>query len=341
MLDMPRNLPPHLHREITRHGKIVYYVRKDKAKRTRIKAEFGTAEFDAAYKAAITGELAPDAGPAAKGTLQWLVDGYRETRAWTDLSMATRRQRENILKQILAKSAREPFSKITQETIEAGVERRKDTPHQARHFADTMKGLFAWAKKRKLVKVDPAAGVRVAKPPSDGFETWTDDDVAAYEAAWPIGTRERVMLDVFLCTGLRRGDAARLGKQHVKNGIISIDTEKTGTRVEIPILPELQATLDAGPVGDLAFIATKRGAPMTKESLGNAFRDACREAGITKSAHGLRKAAATRAANNGATVAELEAIFGWEGGRMASHYTRMADRRRLAAGAMSKLARKG
>jgi hypothetical protein len=39
---------------------------------------------------------------------------------------------------------------------------------------------------------------------------------------------------------------------------------------------------------------------------------------VNKSAHGVRKFGATRAANNGATVAELEAIFGWIGGRMAS-----------------------
>ncbi len=44
---------------------------------------------------------------------------------------------------------------------------------------------------------------------------------------------------------------------------------------------------------------------MTKESFGNAFSDACREAGINKSAHGQRKIGAARAANNGATVAQL------------------------------------
>ena len=38
------------------------------------------------------------------------------------------------------------------------------------------------------------------------------------------------------------------------------------------------------------------------------------------------------------TVAELEAIFGWTGGRMASLYTRAADRRQLARRAMHKLA---
>src|SRR5262245_13823047 len=38
------------------------------------------------------------------------------------------------------------------------------------------------------------------------------------------------------------------------------------------------------------------------------------------------------------TVAELEAIFGWQGGGMASLYTRAADRARLAKSAMPKMA---
>ena len=47
-----------------------------------------------------------------------------------------------------------------------------------------------------------------------------------------------------------------------------------------------------------------------------------------------RLIAATRAAENGATVAQLEAIFGWKGGRMASLYTETASRKRLALAAM-------
>jgi integrase len=79
---------------------------------------------------------------------------------------------------------------------------------------------------------------------------------------------------------------------------------------------------------------------MTKESFGNAFSEACRAAGVNKSAHGLRKIGATRAANNGATVAELNAIFGWTGSYMASLYTQSADRARLAREAMNKLVNK-
>jgi hypothetical protein len=53
----------------------------------------------------------------------------------------------------------------------------------------------------------------------------------------------------------------------------------------------------------------------------------------------VRKIGATRAADNGATVAELEAIFGWHGGGMAALYTRAADRKRLAKSAIGKLER--
>ena len=98
----------------------------------------------------------------------------------------------------------------------------------------------------------------------------------------------------------------------------------------------LQATLDAGPCGDLTFIVGENGRPLTKESFGNVFKDACKAAGVPGSAHGVRKIAATTPANNGATEFELMAVFGWTDPRWPSHYVRSADRKRLAAQAMQK-----
>jgi hypothetical protein len=72
--------------------------------------------------------------------------------------------------------------------------------------------LFRWAAEAKLVKIDPTVGVAdPPRPTGDGFTPWTEDDIAAYEARWPIGTRERVWLDVLIYTGLRRGDASKIG----------------------------------------------------------------------------------------------------------------------------------
>jgi integrase len=334
---MPRPRPPHLHREITRHGRAVWYVRVGKAPRIRIRAEYGTDDFVAEYQATIRGAARPQKRPAA-GTLGWLFARYRETTAWMTLSPATRRQRENIFRHVLESAGSQPFARITTAAIAAGRDRRAKTPAQARHFLDTMRGLFRWAAGAGLVKVDPTVGVEAPKgKKGPGFRAWTEDDVAAYEGRWPIGTRQRVWLDVLLYTGLRRGDAVRLGRQHVRDGIAQITTEKTDTIVTLPILPVLAATLEVGPCGDLAFVCGARGEPLTKESFGNLFRAACNAAGVPGSAHGVRKIAATRAAESGATVAELEAIFGWSGGRMASLYTMTASRRKLALDAMHKL----
>jgi integrase len=334
---MPRPRPPHLHRENTRHGKAVWYVRVDKGPRIRIRANYGTPEFDIEHRAAVEAKPRPAKGAPAIGTLAWLVARYRETTAWAALSAATRRQRENIFRHVLETAGQQPYAKITSATITAGRERRASTPAQARHFLDTMRGLFRWTVSAGFAKADPTAGVTAPKKKGKGFRAWTEDDIAAYEARWPIGTRQRVWLDVLLYTGLRRGDAVLVGRQHVRGGVAQLTTEKTDTPVTLPILPVLQATLDAGPCGDLAFICGARGQPFTKESFGNEFREACNAAGVPGSAHGVRKIAATRAAENGATVSQLEAIFGWSGGRMASLYTQTANRRKLALEAMSKL----
>jgi hypothetical protein len=61
MSAMPRPRPPHLHKQITRQGKTVRYVRIGKGKRTRINSDYGSAEFTAAYNAAIHGGDAPKA----------------------------------------------------------------------------------------------------------------------------------------------------------------------------------------------------------------------------------------------------------------------------------------
>jgi integrase len=325
--NMPRPRPPHLHRETTRHDRTVWYVRLDRGKRVRLHGEYGSPEFKAAYKAAIAGQ-APSAAVFKAQSLGWLIERYRESSAWTNLSQATRRRRERILLVVTNTAGKMAVSRINRDAVERGIERRNQ--YGARHFLQTLRGLFQWAVRVNLADSDPTKELKVILPTTDGHHVWTEDECAAFEARWPRGTRERVAFDVLLYTGLRRGDAVRLGRPHVKNGIATIRTEKTGQVVVIPILPPLQASIEAGPTGDLTFIAGKNGRPMAKESFGNWFRQACKEAAVPGSAHGLRKAGATRAADNGATEAQLEALFGWRGGGMASLYTRQANRAKLA-----------
>ncbi len=335
---MPRPRLPHLQREVTRHGKTNWYVRIDRGPRIRIKHDYGTPEFMGAYRAAVSGET-PTTATVDSKSIRWLIDEYRKSRAWAQLSGATRRQRENIFRHVLDAIGSKPFAGLTKSHVESALDKRAETPFAAKNLLQALRHLFTWAEKRELVARNPTDGVEIARPATDGFPAWTEAEIAKFEAFWPIGTRERLAQAIFLFTGLRRGDAAILGRQHITNGVISLKTEKTNTAVIIPVLPELQAIIDASPTGDLTFLSGPSGKKFSKEGLGNWFREVCDAAGVKKSAHGLRKAAATRLANNGATVAQLEAIFGWTGGNMASLYTRTADRTRLAADAIKMLAK--
>ncbi|MFP7571047.1 tyrosine-type recombinase/integrase [Marivita sp. S2033] len=147
-------------------------------------------------------------------------------------------------------------------------------------------------------------------------------------------------------TGQRRSDIVRLGPQHIKDGWITLTQAKNRDRkpvtLSIPVLPELRAVLDATPTGNLAFLVTAFGKPFTSNGFGNWFRKQCDEAGLKHcSAHGLRKAGAALAAENGATERQLMAIFGWATMKEASRYTRAARQKVLAASGMKLLSRGG
>jgi len=337
---MPRPRKPHLVKQFNRHGTLVWYYRDGHGPRIRLKGAYGSPEFLAAYDAAARGERleAPQANKGAKGSLKWLIEQYMRSGLWATFKPATRRQRETIFRHVIAKAGDKPFIAISRKTMAESRDAAKATPAQANVMLKVMRGLFGWAIEAGHMAENPVKDVQFLKMDGGGFPAWSEDQLDRFEATYSLGTRERLAYAVLLYTGQRRGDVVRMGRQHVKDGVLMIRQEKTGVEVHLPILKPLAEALAAGPTGDLAFIVGVRGQPMTKEAFGTWFRKVCNQAGVPDcSAHGLRKAGARRAAEQGATTAELNAIFGWTGAKMASLYTESADRKRLAKGAMGKL----
>ena len=341
---MPRPRPPHLLREVSRHGTVRWVVRIDHGPRTPMPGEYMSPEFMAAYHAAIRGELPePKAKRVDERSLEFLVRRWQASSSWAELAKATRRQRANILKHVLQTAGDKPYKAIDKAHIIAGRERRAKTPSQANNFLNTMRALFRWAIEQEFVKIDPTEGVRVVKrPKTGGFKVWTEDEIERFKERWPLGTRERLAFAILRTTGLRRGDAATLGRQHLTEvdsvTVFRLRTEKNGRLVVREILPELAEAIDACPSKGLAFVATTSGHPMKKEFFGNWFSEACRAAGVRKSAHGLRKVDATALVQSGSSEAELEGAMGWTpGSGMARVYTRERDDELLAARAIEKL----
>ena len=96
-----------------------------------------------------------------------------------------------------------------------------------------------------------------------------------------------------------------------------------------------------GLTGDLTYLVTAHGKPYSVTGFGNKFREWCNQAGLPHCcAHGLRKAGAALAAENGATDNQLMAIFGWSTIQEAQRYTKAARRKKMAGDA-TRLLRRG
>jgi integrase len=173
---------------------------------------------------------------------------------------------------------------------------------------------------------------------TDGQSTKSGSSRSVTRSARRLGS-----LALLLYLGVRRGDLVTLGRQHVKDGWLRMVPRKTRHKrlrvSEKPILPALADVLAGSPLGDLTFLVTDFGHAFTANGFGNWFRKRCNEAGLPHcTAHGLRKAGATIAAENGATDRQLMALYDWTSAKRANVYTAAADRKRLASEAADHLA---
>ena len=327
-----------------RHGKLRYRMRRT-VKGRRVDAylpgPYGSTEFRAAYDEATEG--ARIAGRRAQpGTVAYLIEAYLDSVAYRNLAPITRANKRGRLDWIKEAIGRARYAKMEPRHVEA-LMAKKGGPEAANHLRRDMRQLFGFASKRLGYKgPNPAALADSIKVRSSGYHTWTVDEIAAYRAAYPSGTLARLAFEIFLGTGAARQDAAALTRANIRGGQIVYRRGKTGQEVDLPILPELAVEIGRLPPDQMMLLAHgSRGKGYTPESLGNWFKDRCAEAGLPHcSAHGLRKAGATRLAEVGATEFEVMSFLGHRSAKVASRYVAAANRATMAASGMAKLENK-
>jgi integrase len=213
----------------------------------------------------------------------------------------------------------------------------KKTPAAASNWRKALRGFIDHCLALDMMTVDPLAGVKLVAIKSDGHHPWEPEECRQFEAHHALGTRARLAFELLLQVGQSRCDVVRMGRQHVRNGVLALNRQKTGVPFEVPVMQPLQDAINAMPAAgvNLPFLMTMHGKPFTAAGFGNWFREMCNEAGLPKrcTSHGLRKAAATYLADRGATTTQLMAWFGWKTASEAERYTRGADRKRNAAAA--------
>ena len=342
MARMPKQRRQYLETFKSRHGKRMWFFRPvRKGPRIRLPDEYGSPAFDKAYKEALAKHVS---GELKSGkTIAWLIDQFLASPVWATTAQETKKQFTYQFARMKKIAGEALIEDVTTETIVTGRQDRAHKPSDANKYLKATSALFRFAIDQHWLSSNPVAGVKKVPMKSKGFHTWTEEEAKQFEDHWPVGTRERLAFDLLVYTGVRRSDVVRLGRQHTRQGEITITTEKSrnsGRPVEVTIsvLPPLAASINAAPTGDMTYLVTSKRTAFKKTSFGNWFKKACKAAKVPGSSHGLRKLAAVRMAENGATEAELNAVFGWtEGSDESATYVKKASRKKLGKAGIVKM----
>lgn len=335
---MKWKLPPNVHGYINRHGKAVFYYRVPGSPKVRLRGHPGSDEFMLAYDLARAGDrpkVELGSGRTKPGTVNAALVSYYQSSAFRDgLTESSQKMRRAILERFREAHGDKRVALMTQAALQNII--NKKTPAGALNFRKAMRGFLDHCLSLNFIKADPLASVKLVEVKSAGHHTWTAEECQQFEAHHKIGTRERLAYELLLQASQSRCDVVRMGRQHVRNGMMTMGRQKTGVLFNVQVTPSLRQAIDAMPAGPhMTYLLTSFGKPFTAAGFGNWFRKACNDAKLPNrcTSHGLRKAAATYFAEQGATDHQLMAWFGWTTISQAQVYTKAANRKRMAEAA--------
>jgi integrase len=331
-----RRPPKFVQAFIDRNGKPRFYFRRGGFKSVPLPGLPWSPQFMEVYEAALSGQpLQIGTSRTKPGTVSAAIIGYYYDQSFLALAPSTQRPLRGILERFRAEHGDKHIALLRRQHILTLLRSKKR--FAARHWLMAIRALMKYAVEIGLREDNPAAGVKLPNLKTDGYHSWTDAEIDQFEACHGPGTRARLALSLLLYTGQRRGDVIRIGRQHIRDGVVHVRQQKTGIELAIPIHHTLAAIITETPTDHLTLLTTQTGKPFSAAGFGNWFRDRCNEAGLAHcSAHGLRKAAARRLAEAGCTMHEIAAITGHASLSEIQRYTKAADQKRLALSAMKK-----
>lgn len=355
-----RFLPKYVSEFRGQHGKMRLRFRRAGYEGGYFTAELGTEAFREEYHAFMnpgTAKETPAVQRATPGTIGELRARYLDPITRLGPTKVTQDKVRAVIERFcdgktdrMVKDVRfDHLDKLIAKTREKAI---VETPRGPRAIGgiDAAKKLrkelirfFAFAVKLGMRPDNPAAiteEVRVAAGErSTGYHTWTEEEIAQYREKHPLGTKQRLALELLLWSGQRSNDTRLFGRRNIKNGLIAVKAGKTGKTGFIPVSPQLDAAINAMPANaSMFYLLTHKGLPYSQKGFGNFVKEACIDAGLPHcSAHGLRKAIMRRMADLNISNQGMKSVSFHSGDDEVALYTRDANQKRLADDAISAL----
>lgn len=340
-ISMPRRLLPHVERNYVK-GHTYLSFRRGKGPRIRLPDDPTSAEFLAAYTAALTGQPAPartGVTRAAPGTIAPLIASYKQSIEYIGLRATSKGQYDDRLETLREDHGHRTVSGMTREGINKLVlQPFADRPGSALDTLKKLRILIRHAINIGWLKHDPSLGIK--RPKIGKIRSWTNAEIEQFKTRWPLGSKQRTAFHLFLNLGQRRSDVVRMAQTHITpDRWIRVKQQKTGAELMIPLHRDTIEALDAFDMQHIVIITTAYGKPFTVDGFSQWMRDAITAAGLPLSCkpHGLRKAAGRMLAEAGATAKQIMAVLGHATLAEAQRYCDEADQAGLAQDAVTLL----
>lgn len=331
-----------------RHGRERVYFRRQ-GMRIALRGPIGSADFHADYAAALAaakGVEQPKPEPAARvkaGTYAALIRDYMASPEFRNKAETTRREYERVLRVIEREDGHRRPRDLRPKDVRKRRDERADKPGAANTYLGILSLLQGWAVETEWdADLNFNVCSKISKFKGGSYRAWTDDEKAAFEARWPLGTMQRLAYALGRFTGQRRSDLIAMTRRQIDRGLIDLRQSKTDEPLWLPIHRDLRAAVEAMPQQNhLLLLMTSAGKGFDPVYFGAWFADAIDEAGLPDDCvlHGLRHSTGTDLANAGASEKEIAAILGHRTLRMVQKYTKGAEQKRLARSGMTRLER--
>ena len=246
-----RELPKHVYRQ--RNG--IYFQRRGWPSQ-KFESEFGTPEFWREYAGILTQRDRPRR--VVSRNFGALIDSYRKSPRYRNLKPRTGLDYDKHL---------DWFREIMGEANPAKMQRKdvirlRDTNADKAYFAN-----YALRVLRVLMEhcvdlgwrdTNPVRGVPEIKTAKKERLPWPRELLGAYREACALDTRERLVMELCVGTGQRIGDVLEMRWNDIQDGGFSVKQGKTGKELWVPILPKLQAALDAASRHSVFILTNER-----------------------------------------------------------------------------------
>ncbi|ASY43331.1 hypothetical protein CJD35_01840 [Sphingobium xenophagum] len=337
-----KNRYPYATSFLDRHQKRRWRFRRKGYPTYYFKAPHGTKDFEREYAACLEAEpIRAGAERLKHGSVSDVIARYYSDNSFLDLKDATKVVYRGVLERFRAAFGDDPMRHFDAERIARLMNAMRHKPHAAARLRKLLTQLFIIARRAKLVPpgFDPVKDTRPPKAEnSTGYHRWTEDELSAFEAKHPLGTKPRLAFALLLYGAQRSGDVRLMTHDMIEGGRIILDQSKTSNAVDVPMVEPLQEALGAGPMGMVTLLENRTGEPFTPKGFYNMLKRACIQAGLPHcSPHGLRKSAARRCREAGCSDDEGMAITGHKTVKEYRRYAGDANLGLRADAAMAKV----